>query len=86
VWWWGPGGGRADHAPGAGEAARPGGVSLIIPNPLGVEHLEPVLGALLIGTFPGMMAAVGAFLAAALVLPAVPAVTVIGRHRTATFT
>jgi signal transduction histidine kinase len=49
----------------------PGGVSLSIPNPLGAHHLGPVLGTLLIGTFPALVAAVGAFLAAALVLLAV---------------
>ena len=44
---------------------------MIIPNPLGAEHLGPVLGRMLIGTYPGMFAAVGVFLAATLVLLAV---------------
>jgi hypothetical protein len=36
-----------------------------------MEHLGPVLGTLLIGTFPGLFAVVGAFMAAALVLLAI---------------
>ncbi|HEY5350979.1 MAG TPA: hypothetical protein VIK57_00845 [Streptosporangiaceae bacterium] len=59
--------GLAVH-PGPVALPAPGGVSLSIPNPLGAGNLGPVLGTLLIGTFPGVVAALAPFLAAALVL------------------
>jgi hypothetical protein len=62
--------GLAVH-PGPVGVPAPGGVSLSIPNPLGAGNLGPVLGTLLIGTFPGAVAAPAPFLAAALVLLAV---------------
>jgi uncharacterized membrane protein len=49
----------------------PGGVSVIFPNPLGVEDPGPVLRTLLIGTIVGLEVAVAVFLAAALVSLAV---------------
>jgi hypothetical protein len=62
--------GLAVH-PGPVGLPAPGGASLFIPNPLGAENLGPVLGTLLIGTFPGLLVALAAFLAAALVSLAV---------------
>jgi hypothetical protein len=57
--------------PGLVALPAPGGVSVFIPNPLGMENLGPVLGTLLIGTIPGVLVALAAFLAAALVSLAV---------------
>ena len=57
--------------PGPVGLPAPGGVSLSIPNPLGVANPGPVLRTLLIGTFPGLVGALAPFLAAALVLLAV---------------
>ena len=57
--------------PGPVGLPAPGGVSLSIPNPLGVANLGPVWGTLLIGTFPGLLGVLAPFLAAALVLLAV---------------
>ena len=49
----------------------PGGVSLVYPNPLGVENLKPVLRAVPVGTLNGLTVAYGALLAAAFVSLAV---------------
>jgi drug/metabolite transporter (DMT)-like permease len=62
--------GLAVH-PGRVALPAPGGASLFIPNPLGADHLGPVPGTLLIGTFPGLFVALAGFLAAALVSLAV---------------
>ena len=49
----------------------PGGISLIYPNPLGVENLKPVLRAVPIGTLNGLGVVFVAFMAAVLVSLAV---------------
>ena len=49
----------------------PGGVSLVYPNPLGVENLKPVLRAVPVGTLNGLAVVTVAFMAAVLVSLAV---------------
>ncbi len=49
----------------------PGGISLIYPNPLGVENLKPVLRAVPVGTLNGLAVVFVAFMAAVLVSLAV---------------
>ena len=49
----------------------PGGVSLVYPNPLGVESLEPTLRAVPVGTLNGLAVVTVAFMAAVLVSLAV---------------
>jgi hypothetical protein len=49
----------------------PGGISVIYSNPLGVESLEPVLRAVLVGTLNGLSVVFVAFMAAVLVSLAV---------------
>jgi signal transduction histidine kinase len=49
----------------------PGGISLIYPNPLGIENLKPILRAVPIGTLNGQAVVFVAFMAAALVSLAV---------------
>jgi signal transduction histidine kinase len=49
----------------------PGGISLIYPNPLGVENLKPVLRAIPAGTLNGLQVVFVAFMAAVLVSLAV---------------
>jgi signal transduction histidine kinase len=49
----------------------PGGISLIYPNPLGVENLKPVLRAVPVGTLNGLAVISVAFMAAVLVSLAV---------------
>jgi signal transduction histidine kinase len=49
----------------------PGGISLIYPNPLGVENLKPVLRAIPLGTLNGLSVVFVAFMAAVLVSLAV---------------
>ena len=57
--------------PGPVTLIAPGGVSLIYPNPLGVDNLGPLLSTLLIGTSNGFGVAATVFLAAVLVSLAV---------------
>jgi signal transduction histidine kinase len=49
----------------------PGGISLVYPNPLGVESLKPVLRAVPVGTLNGLAVVFVAFMAAVLVSLAV---------------
>jgi signal transduction histidine kinase len=49
----------------------PGGISLVYPNPLGIENLEPVLRAVPVGTLNGLTVVFVAFMAAVLVSLAV---------------
>jgi signal transduction histidine kinase len=49
----------------------PGGVSLVYPNPLGVENLKPVLRAVPVGTLNGLAVVTVAFMAVVLVSLAV---------------
>ncbi len=57
--------------PGPVTLPAPGGVSVIFPNPMAVEHPGPVLHTLLIGTTAGLSIAAAVFLAAALLSLAV---------------